>query len=364
MSTHTIHPEVASSRTPAGFEDLLVVGGERSGATIVIAVHSTALGPALGGARLWHYESDEDGIADARRLARAMTYKAAAAGLLLGGGKGVICSPVPHPTGELRRALLLDFGDAVESLGGRYVTAEDVGTGAADMAVIAERTSHVVGLPDEHGGSGDPSPVTARGVLAAMRACLEHRFGSGEFAGTGTGVRVCVVGAGHVGGRLAVLLAEAGAELTVSDLDPSRRRLADHLGATWFDDPAEAILSDCDVLAPCALGGVIDAATLPRLRCGIVCGAANNVLADDRLATALAARHITYAPDFIANAGGLISVYAELHQLGPGAVSDLVDGIGGVVGQILAAADEHGTTPLAEAQALAERRLRAAPHPR
>jgi leucine dehydrogenase len=353
MSTHTIHPEVSRS-VPAGFEDMLVRTGERSGATIAIAVHSTALGPALGGARLWHYESDEDGIADARRLARAMTYKAAAAGLLLGGGKGVICSPVPHPEGELRRALLLDFGDAVESLGGRYVTAEDVGTGAADMAVIAERTAHVVGLPDERGGSGDPSPVTARGVLAAMRACLEHRFGSPDPAG----VRVCVVGAGHVGGRLATLLAEAGATLTISDLDPTRRRLADHLGAAWIEDPAAAILSDCDVLAPCALGGVIEAATVPRLRCRIVCGAANNVLADDRLAAALAAREITYAPDFIANAGGLINVYAELHQLGGAAVADLLGSIGSTVGLILDAADRNGTTPLAEAQTLARRRLR------
>jgi leucine dehydrogenase len=353
MSTHTIHPEV-SRPAPAGFEDMLVRTGERSGATIAIAVHSTALGPALGGARLWHYESDDEGVADAQRLARAMTYKAAAAGLLLGGGKGVICSPVAHPEGELRRALLLDFGDAVESLGGHYVTAEDVGTGAADMSVIAERTAHVVGLPDERGGSGDPSPVTARGVLAAMRACLEHRFGSPDPAG----VRVCVVGAGHVGSRLATMLAEAGAVLTICDLDPSRRRLADHLGAAWIDDPAEAILRDCDVLAPCALGGVIDAATVPRLRCRIVCGAANNVLADDRLALALADREITYAPDFIANAGGLINVYAELHQLDPPAVADLLGSIGSTVGLILDAADRNGTTPLAEAKTLARRRLR------
>jgi leucine dehydrogenase len=167
-----------------------------------------------------------------------------------------------------------------------------------------------------------------------------------------------VVGAGHVGGRLATLLAEAGAELTICDLDPSRRRLADHLGAAWIDDPAEAIIRDCDVLAPCALGGVIEAATVPRLRCRIVCGAANNVLADDRLAAALAAREITYVPDFIANAGGLINVYAELHHLDQAAVDDLVDSIAPTVRLILGAADVNGTTPLAEAQALALRRLR------
>lgn len=351
MSTHLIHPEVPRSAL-AGFEDMLVLTGERSGVPIAIAVHSTALGPALGGARLWHYAAAEEGVADAQRLARAMTYKAAAAGLLLGGGKGVICAPTPHPEGDLRRAILLDFGDAVESLGGRYVTAEDVGTGAADMAVIAERTAHVVGLPDERGGSGDPSPVTARGVLAALRACLQHRFNSPSPAG----VRICVVGAGHVGGRLATLLAEAGAELTISDLDPSRRALADRLGAAWVD-PAEAILSDCDVLAPCALGGVLDAPTVDRLRCRVVCGAANNVLADDRLARTLARRDIVYAPDFIANAGGLINVYAELHRLDHQTVIDLVDGIGPTVRLVLEAADRHGTTPLAEAQALVLRRL-------
>ena len=353
MTTHTVlHPEVVPADAAGGFEDVRVLRGSRSGVTMAIAVHSTALGPALGGARLWHYSSPEEGVADARRLARAMTYKAAAAGLLLGGGKGVICAPTPaRPEGDLRRAILLDFGDAVESLGGRYVTAEDVGTGAADMAVIAERTAHVVGLPDERGGSGDPSPVTARGVLAALRACLEHRFGDPSLAG----VSVCVVGAGHVGGRLATLLAEAGAEVTISDVDPARRALADRLDAAWLE-PDRAILADCDVLAPCALGGVIDPTTVDRLRCRVICGAANNVLTDDSLASALASRDIVYAPDFIANAGGLINVYAELHRLDQQSVAALVDGIGSTVGQILEAADRHGSTPLAEAQALALRR--------
>ncbi len=355
MSTHTaVHAEVTPADAAGGFEEVRVLSGPRSGVTMTIAVHSTALGPALGGARLWHYPSPEDGVADAKRLARAMTYKAAAAGLLLGGGKGVICAPMPtRPEGALRRAILLDFGEAVESFGGRYVTAEDVGTGAADMAVIAERTAHVVGLPDERGGSGDPSPVTARGILAAIRACLEHRFGDPSLAG----VRVCVAGAGHVGGRLATLLADGDAEVTIADVDPARHALADHLGASWIE-PEEAILADCDVLAPCALGGVIDTKTVDRLRCRVVCGAANNVLTDDRLATALASRNIVYAPDFIANAGGLINVYAELHHLDHQSVATLVDGIGSAMRQILEAADRHGSTPLAEAQVLALRQLR------
>lgn len=337
----------------SGYEDLRVLTGPRSGVTIAIAVHSTALGPALGGARIWHYEPPAQGVADALRLARAMTYKAAAAGLDLGGGKGVICAPTAaRPEGELRRRILLDFGDAVESLRGSYLTAEDVGTGAADMAVIAERTAHVVGLPSERGGSGDPSPVTARGVLGAMRACVEHRFGTPSLSGA----RVCVIGAGHVGSRLARLLAGAGAELAISDVDPGRRALADELGAAWIA-PEEAIEAECEVLAPCALGGAIDAHTVERLGCRIVCGSANNVLAEEGLAGALARSGIVYAPDFIANAGGLISVYAELHDLHGEAVLRLVDRIGPTVLGVLRAADRRGITPLAAAQELALERL-------
>jgi leucine dehydrogenase len=356
MSVHDgVQRKVRWPEAAADYEELRVVSGTRSGVTIAIAVHSTVLGPALGGARMWHYESPGDGIEDALRLARAMTYKAAAAGLPLGGGKGVICAPAPErPEGELRRAILLDFGDAVASLGGRYVTAEDVGTGAADMAIIAERTSHVVGLPGERGGSGDPSPLTARGVLASLRSCLEHRFGDASLQG----VRVCVVGAGHVGARLARLLAGSGGELTMTDVDPSRRALAEELGATWVE-PDDAILTECDVLVPCALGGVIDRATIDRLRCAIVCGAANNVLADEGLAADLTRRGIVYAPDFIANAGGLISVYAELHRLDRGAVAALVDHIGATILQVLDAAERHSSTPLAEAQSLALQRLSA-----
>ena len=340
----------------SGYEDLRVCSGPRSGVAIAIAVHSTVLGPALGGARMWHYDSVADGVEDALRLARAMTYKAAATGLDLGGGKGVICAPTPaRPEGELRRRILLDFGDAVESLEGSYVTAEDVGTGAADMVVIAERTAHVVGLPRERGGMGDPSPVTARGVLEAIRACLEHRFGNASLSG----VRVCVVGAGNVGSRLARMLAGAGAELAISDIDPARRELAAELGAAWVE-PEEAIGAECEVLAPCALGGAIDALTVERLRCEIVCGSANNLLADERLAGELARRGILLAPDFIANAGGLINVYAELHDLDGKAVLRLVDRIGSTVRRVLSTADRLGTTPLAAAQGLALERLRGA----
>jgi len=341
---------------PNGHEELLTRRGERSGLQMAIAVHSTVLGPALGGCRMWHYRSTGDGIDDALRLARAMTYKAAAAGLGLGGGKGVICLAGAGPAAESRRDALLDFAEAVESLQGRYITAEDVGTGAEDMAVISERTSHVVGLPPGLGGRGDPSPLTARGVERAIRACCSHRFGSADLHG----LRVCVVGLGHVGTALARGLAASGAELLVSDIDSGRRRLAEQLGARWVDSEA-AMLSRCEVIAPCALGSAVDEVNAELLRCQIVCGAANNMLADESLAERLREREIVYAPDFIANAGGLIHVSAELHGHDAARVDDLVDSIGETIERVLAEAELASMTPLESARELARRRLSAAP---
>ena len=302
---------------------------------------------------MWHYPDPGDAVADARRLASAMTLKAAAAGLDLGGGKGVLAAPAGRPpSGDLRRAMLLDFGDLVEELGGAYVTAEDVGTGADDMAVIAERTSHVVGLDADRGGSGDPSPVTALGVVAAMRACAEERFGSRDLAG----VRVCVIGLGHVGTRVAELLTTAGARLTVTDLDGRRREPLERLGGRWIE-PDEAILSRCDVLAPCALGGAIGVGEARELHAGVVCGAANNILAEPEAADVLDRRRITYAPDFIANAGGLISVYGELRGLDHERALGLAKGIEGTMRRVLDTAKWERTTPLEAARRLALARL-------
>jgi leucine dehydrogenase len=341
------------SSVPAGLdhEELLVKRGSRTDQYVIVAVHSTVLGPALGGARLWHYRTPGDAIADALRLSEAMTYKAAAAGLDLGGGKAVL-SVEREPSPSERRALMLDLGDVVDSLGGDYITAEDVGTGAADMAIVAERTDQVVGLPPEKGGTGDPSPVTARGVLAAIRSCCEHRFGTADLAGR----RICVIGLGHVGSRLARFVADAGAELLVSDIRDAKRELGAELGADWVD-PEDEATAECEVLAPCALGGTITRENLDRLRCEIVCGAANNVLAEDSLAADLGARGILYAPDFIVNSGGLINVYSELHSLPRERTEELVDRIGEVVGTILAEAESRGITPLAAAHELARERL-------
>jgi leucine dehydrogenase len=342
------------SRRPAerlDHEELVVRRGRRTGLYVVIAVHSTVLGPALGGARLWHYRVPGDAIADALRLSEAMTLKAAAAGLDLGGGKAVLCSDGELDNGR-RHELMLDLGEVVESLDGRYITAEDVGTGTEDMAAIRARTSHVVGLPVALGGSGDPSPITARGVEAAIRACCERRFGSRDLSGRS----ICVVGLGHVGSRLAERVLAAGAEVIATDIDADKRRLAAKLGAGWID-PGAAMTAACDVLAPCALGGAIDSDNLGSLRCEIVCGSANNVLAEERLAEGLASREILYAPDFIANAGGLINVYAEIHRLGDERTRQLVDGIGDKIAEILAEAEGRSTTPLQAARELAAERL-------
>jgi leucine dehydrogenase len=335
-------------------ELLQVRRGARSGAYTIVAVHSTALGPALGGCRLTTYAHPADAVADALRLAAGMTLKAAVAGVELGGGKGVVCvEPGTELTAETREAMLLDFGDAVEALGGRYITAEDVGTSPADMRLIASRTEHLVGLPEDLGGLGDPSPFTALGVHAAMRASVEHRFGTEGLAGR----TVAVVGAGHVGESLARMLAADGARVIVSDIDEAKRALADELpGATWMS-PDEAMLAEVDVLAPCALGGVLDETTVPQLGAGIVCGAANNQLAHDALAEDLALRGIDYAPDFVANAGGLMRVAAELEGADGEGARERTAGIEALMRRILTEAAGLGITPLAAAHAIADRRL-------
>jgi leucine dehydrogenase len=337
-------------------EELVIRRGRRTGAYTIVAVHSTKLGPSLGGCRLWRYENSAAGARDALRLSRAMTFKAAAAGLKLGGGKGVICAePGPPPKGAHRRALLHDFADTVNVLAGSYVTAEDVGTSARDMAVIAGRTEHVSGLT--RGGSGNPSPFTARGVEAAMRACCSHALGTRELRGRS----VAIVGAGHVGSELAKRVARAGAKLLMADIDPAKRALADRLGARWTD-PSAALLADVDVVAPCALGGAIDEVNVSRLRARIVCGAANNQLAHDGLADDLAARGILYAPDYIVNAGGLINISVEFDEGGydPAVARRRVDAIEQTMTAILEEVDAGGGTPLTAADALARRNLQRA----
>src|ERR671930_1969222 len=323
-------------------EELVIRRGRRSGVYTIVAVHSTTLGPALGGCRMWRYESSADGARDALRLSRAMTFKAAACGLELGGGKGVICiEPGRAPRGKARRDVLLDFADTVNVLEGNYITAEDVGTGARDMSVIAEVTPHVTGLGRNHGGSGDPSPYTAMGVEAAMRACCANVFGSPDLRGR----HVAVVGAGRVGSQLAKRLSKAGARLVVADIDESRRAAIEQLPGAHWTDPSSAMLAEVDIVAPCALGGVIDQVNVGRLRCRIVCGSANNLLPHEGLADDLAAEGILYAPDFIANAGGIINVSLELHGYDPETARRGAAGIEQTMRTLLRESAETGVTP-------------------
>jgi len=334
-------------------EDVVVRRGRRSGLYTFVAVHSTVRGPSLGGCRMWGYADARQALRDALRLSRAMTYKSAVADLPLGGGKGVIMTaPAAVLSSEHRTAALLDFGDTVESLGGRYITAEDVGTSSRDMRVIAQRTEHVAGLPRGQGGSGDPSPYTALGVEAAIRACCERVFSSTSLKER----TVAVIGLGHVGLRVAKRCAKAGAKLIVSDIDERKRRFADELGARWTT-PVQALELDVDVVAPCALGGVLDDRTVPRLRCQIVAGAANNQLANESIADLLAARRILWAPDFVANAGGLINIAEEQNGYSPTAAGRRVRLIGDTLRQIFDEADTTGETPLTAALEIARKRL-------
>jgi leucine dehydrogenase len=305
---------------------------------------------------MWTYDDARAALQDVLRLSRAMTYKAAVADLPLGGGKGVIMAP-PHVRlpSERRHAALLDFADTVQALDGAYITAEDVGTSSRDMTVIAERTRFVAGLARSRGGSGDPSPFTALGVEAAIRACCERTFGTDSLRGRS----VCVIGTGHVGSRLARRCARAGAKLVLADVDEGKRRLAEQLGARWTT-PARALEAEVDVLAPCALGGVLNEDTVPKLRCRVIAGAANNQLSDENVADLLTARGILWAPDFVANAGGIINIAQELNGYDASAARRHVRGIGDTLGQIFDVADSIGATPLTAAMELARRRLFAA----
>lgn len=345
------------STIPFTHEKVLVTTGTRSGLVMSVAVHSTKLGQALGGARVWQYENWTDAVADALRLSAAMTLKNAAAGLNRGGGKSVIHLPMGTVlTEEQKRDAMLDLGDAVESLGGAYMTAEDVGTSAELMAIVAERTEHVCGLPPEKGGVGEPADATAEGVHASILATLDALYGSKEVAGR----KIVISGLGQVGGRLAKRLAGEGAALTVTDVNLGKKELASSLGATWVDVP-DAHKLEADLFVPCGLGGVLTSEVITELRVKGVVGAANNQLAHHEGAAELAARGILWAPDFVVNGGGVI--YLDM-AMRPGAdaaaISARVTQIGDVVATIFRDSAAKGITTLEAAERLAAARLDAA----
>ena len=287
-------------------ESVTVVRDIASGLTAILAIHSTHLGPAAGGTRFWHYGDPALAMRDALRLSRGMSYKNAMAELPMGGGKAVILADAKRTKTP---AMLAAFGDAVEALGGRYVTAEDVGIGEADMVAVAQRTRHVSGLPAADGGAagGDPGPFTAMGIYHGIKAAVAHKMGHDSVKG----VHVAVQGTGSVGGGVARLLHRDGARLTLADVNADRAAtLADELGATLVSP--DAIMSvACDVFSPNALGAILDDEGVARLDAAIVAGGANNQLARPEHGAALAARGILYAPDYVINAGGIISVTLE-----------------------------------------------------
>ena len=313
----------------------------------VIAIHSTRLGPAVGGTRLWTYPSVDDAIVDALRLSRGMTFKNAAAGLALGGGKSVIL----RPSGDFDREMLFRaHGRFVNSLGGRYVTAEDVGSSPADMAIMRKETPHAAGLPEL---SGDPSPVTARGVFRSIEAAAFHRWGSSDLHGR----RVAIQGSGNVGYHLARELFAAGAELVIADVNPlAAARVATELKAQVVD-PRHIHHVPADIFAPCALGGTLNSGTIPQLVCEIVSGAANNQLLEDGDAGRLEARGILYVPDFIANAGGVINGTRELLGWDRDRAWSRVEAIYDTTLEIFRLAASLGITTAAAAERIALERL-------
>lgn len=316
----------------------------------IICVHNTTLGPGLGGIRMWPYETEQAAITDAMRLARAMTFKAAVAGLNLGGAKAVV---IGDPAKDKSEAMLRALGRFIDTLSGRYIAAEDVGTATEDMEYIGMETPYVVGVDVSHGGSGDPSPMTAVGVYQGIRASAEQVYGSPKL----NGLRVVVQGCGHVGENLIRLLAKAGAELTITDINTDRAEaLANEVGAKVCG-PDEVFDIDCDIYTPCALGGVINPDTIEKLSCKIVAGAANNQLLNDAMGDQLHDRGIIYAPDFVINAGGLINVAEELGGYNYERARKRVERIYDNVHNILDLAKAQNITPQRAADAVALERI-------
>lgn len=337
----------------ADHEQVVFVTDEPSGLRAIIAIHNTTLGPALGGCRMYPYASEAEALRDVLRLSRGMTFKAAAANLQLGGGKAVI---IGDPRTQKTAALLQAMGTAVDRLGGRYITAEDVGTSVEDFGELYKKTKHVVGLPVALGGTGDPSPTTALGVYYGLEAATRHRWGEAQLAGK----TVAVQGLGNVGWHLCGLLHTAGAKLIVSDVNAERvSNAVSTFGATSV--PPESIYSaKADIFAPCAMGAIVNDETLPQLQAKIVGGAANNQLALDHHGDQLKARGILYAPDFVINAGGMIRVASEREGFNEALVDQNVKGIGDSLLAIFRRSESEGIQTNAAAMLMARERLMAA----
>ncbi len=333
------------------YERVVWADDPASGLQAIVAVHSTVLGPAVGGCRFYPYTDQATAMMDALRLAEGMTFKSAAAGLDLGGGKSVI---IGDPRRVKTPGLLTAFAAVLDQLEGQYYTAEDVGTTTGDMDFLRSLTPYALGVSPGMGGCGDPSPYTARGVVAAMGSGWEASGG----AVTLEGARVAIQGAaGKVGSGVARLAAAAGASLVLSDIDPERLALVAAETGGVVIGPDQILSADCDILSPCAMGGVLTDATVPALRCRLVCGAANNQLGGDDTSALLQARGIDYVPDFVANAGGIIAIAEERNGFDPDRAMALADGVGDAVRAIILEAKDDGVSALSIARRRAARRL-------
>ncbi|MBL4817625.1 MAG: Glu/Leu/Phe/Val dehydrogenase [Deltaproteobacteria bacterium] len=333
-------------------EQIIFCNDKGSGLKAIIAIHNTTLGPALGGCRMLPYESEEDALRDVLRLSRGMTYKSAAAGLNLGGGKAVIIGdPKTMKTEELFRV----FGRFVQSLGGRYITAEDVGTTVQDMAWVWQETDYVTGINHSLGGSGDPSPVTAYGVFEGIKAALDFKLGTDSLKGH----TIAVQGIGQVGFHLLHHLVPTGAKIVATDINPdSITRVNQEFSGIEFVDPDKIYDVPCTVFVPCALGGIVNDDTIPRLQCQIIAGSANNVLAqEDKHSAELEKRDILYVPDFVISSGGLINVANELINYERSHAMEQASGIFNIITRLLHIAQEDKITTLEAAKTLAEHRI-------
>ncbi|MBL0924339.1 MAG: Glu/Leu/Phe/Val dehydrogenase [Sphingomonadaceae bacterium] len=332
-------PDFDSHEAVHVFED------RKTGLKAVIAVHSTHLGPAAGGTRFWHYADSQAAITDALRLSRGMSYKNAMAGLPAGGGKAVILA---NPARAKPQELLDAFARAVDSLGGKYVTAQDVGMSEADMVSLSQITPHVAGLPDQ---GGDPGPYTARGVYLGVRAAAKHALGTVDLHD----VHVAIQGVGSVGGGLARYLAEQGAKLTLADVDSKRAaELASELGGVSV--AADAIMDvEADIFSPCALGAILTASTVAALKVKAVAGGANNQLATGIEGRMLSDRGILYAPDYVINAGGIINVLRHIDKADDAEINRRIDAIPVRLAAIWAESDASGATPAEVADKMAQK---------
>lgn len=331
-------------------EQIVFCYDKETGLKAIIGIHSTVLGPALGGTRMWHYENEYEALVDVMRLSRGMTYKAAISDLALGGGKAVIIGDSrKHKTDEL----MLKFGEFVNSLSGRYITAEDVGISPKDMVLVKQKTDHVTGLPEDLGGTGDPSPVTAYGVYMGIKAAVKHAFGTDNLAGR----TVFVQGIGHVGETLVKYLTESDAKVYVNDIYEDRLDYVSNLyGAQIVRDNLYS--QNVDIYAPCALGATVNDDTIELLNCKVIAGAANNQLADEyKHGKRLQERGIVYAPDFLINAGGLINVNAELENYSRKEVFTRTENIYNTTLSILNRATNENTTPHHAALKVAQERV-------